>query len=138
MNVLLYILHECYSLVFICMHCFYYTHYFHSFLLTTSDTATAQVYDAMVRNEQACITCHESDPMWSHAIYSDAPSLLTIRQTMSESAPASRVPLSDDFSLLSLTLRHVKFRVIKLNRCGWWNLIGWLGVTSLIWLDVIG
>lgn len=56
------------------------------------------------------VVCHEGDPLWRSSILKNVPNLLSLRKHMDLSGE------NNEHSILALTLRYMKFRVIKLNR----------------------
>lgn len=53
------------------------------------------------------VVCHESDPQWRASILKEVPSLLSLRKTGDTYS-------EPEYGILSLTLRHMKFRVRRL------------------------
>jgi len=61
--------------------------------------------------QDSLVCCHEGDPKWRSSILKNVPNLLSLRKHTDPHNPDN-----NEFMVLSLTLRHMKFRVIKLNR----------------------
>jgi len=69
------------------------------------------LYSVLEGYEEELICCHEGDPQWKQSILNNVPNLLSLRKQTDQNT-------DNDFLVLSLTLRYMKFRVIKLNREG--------------------
>lgn len=79
----------------------------------TTHTFTAEaLYEAITTSDANVVVCHEGDPEWTRAIMRQVPSLVSLRLHATEDSRRS------EHNLLSLTLRHSKFRMLKLNREG--------------------
>ena len=86
------------------------------------------LFDAIEEHEKTIVCCHEGDPLWRTSVLNDVPMLLSLRKQTDSSASDY-----NDHMILSLTLRYMKFRVIKLNREGVRGL--WAGqVQELVFL----
>lgn len=65
----------------------------------------------MEEYQDTIVCCHEGDPRWRRSILRQTPNLLSLRKTTDPNHPEHI-----DFSVLGLTLRYMKFRVVKVNR----------------------
>jgi len=71
------------------------------------------LYTVLEGHDRNLICCHEGDPLWRESILKNTESMLSLRKHVDANNPDN-----NDHLVLLLTLRYMKFRVIKLNREG--------------------
>ena len=64
------------------------------------------LYNAIIDYENHLVCCHEGDPLWRTSILSNTPNMLSLRKQTDNNTTDE-----NDHMIVSLTLRHMKFRV---------------------------